>query len=208
MRTAPLLLALIATIASVFADDDTLRDLGTNAVPGEIAKWDGGDWRLAHDNVGVDTVVAGPGLAANSSNGTTTVSVTFGSSGTNSLVARHVEFIATRPPVGAVVAWCKSLPGVPQDLPSGWVECNGQTLDDAESPLNGQTIPPMNGTNDDNKRFLRGATASGGTGGSSSHGHGTRTVEGWVEHGAASVYNSGSSHIPPYYEVVWIMRVK
>lgn len=32
----------VALVAQCRADDDTLRDLGTNAVPGEVAKWDGG----------------------------------------------------------------------------------------------------------------------------------------------------------------------
>ncbi len=47
--TAAVLAAALA--AQCPADDDTLRDLGTNAVPGEVAKWDGAAWRLAHDDV-------------------------------------------------------------------------------------------------------------------------------------------------------------
>lgn len=61
-------------------------------------------------------------------------------------------------PIGGVVWWHKALSGVPSTLPWGWVECNGQTLSDAESPLNGQVIPDINGDG----RFIR-ANATSGT---------------------------------------------
>ena len=44
-------------------------------------------------------------------------------------------------------------------LPSGFVECNGQTLSDANSPFNGMVIPNLNGDN----RFLKGDSTSGTT---------------------------------------------
>jgi len=47
-------------------------------------------------------------------------------------------------PVGAVVAWHKSFPNTPA-LPSSFVECNGQTINDSDSPYNGQTAPDLNG---------------------------------------------------------------
>ena len=59
-------------------------------------------------------------------------------------------------PVGSIIAWYKSLTGVPA-LSGGWVECNGQTLNDAASLLNGQVIPNLNGA----ARFLRGGNTSG-----------------------------------------------
>lgn len=50
------------------------------------------------------------------------------------------------PPVGAIIAWHKSLSGTPALSAGGeWVECNGQLLSDAQSPYNGQTIPNLNG---------------------------------------------------------------
>lgn len=61
------------------------------------------------------------------------------------------------PPIGTVLAWHKSLTGVPATLPYGWIECNGQTLSDADSPLNGQVIPDMNG----DSQFIRGSNVSG-----------------------------------------------
>jgi len=49
-------------------------------------------------------------------------------------------------PVGGIVAWHQNLTGVPALPGSGeWVKCDGQTLADAASPLNGQVIPNLNG---------------------------------------------------------------
>lgn len=61
-------------------------------------------------------------------------------------------------PVGSIFAWLKSYTNTPA-LPSNWVECNGQTLSDADSVYNGQVIPDLNG----GARFLYGAASSGGT---------------------------------------------
>lgn len=66
-------------------------------------------------------------------------------------------------PIGTIVAWHESLAGVPS-LPTGWVRCNGQTLSDSLSPLNGQIIPNLNGQkNSWNSKgvFLRGSASSG-----------------------------------------------
>lgn len=117
-------------------------------------------------------------------------------------------------PVGGVIAWLKSYTNTPA-LPDGWVECNGQTLSDGDSVYNGQTIPNLNASGGGEKRFLRGSTTSGTTGGADS-----------VSTGAPSATsaNGTSGSTPPqvptdahthsvstlsaYYEVVWIMRVK
>ncbi len=64
-------------------------------------------------------------------------------------------------PVGSIVAWHKSLENTPE-LPDGWVECNGQTLNDPDSQYNTQTIPNLNAASGYNGgRFLRGGTTSG-----------------------------------------------
>jgi len=107
-------------------------------------------------------------------------------------------------PVGGVVAWMKSFPNTPA-LPGNFVECNGQVLNDSNSPFNGQTIPNLNGTN----RFLRGANSSGGMGGSLSTG-GPSGTSGGQGQGSTSHASPGHHHgfTPPYYEVVWIIRVK
>lgn len=46
-------------------------------------------------------------------------------------------------PIGGVIAWVNHLTGTPS-LPAGWVECNGGTISDSESPINGQSIPNLN----------------------------------------------------------------
>jgi len=59
-------------------------------------------------------------------------------------------------PIGSIIAWHKTLTDVPE-LPENWVECDGSVVADSESPLNGQTIPDLNGDG----RFLRGGNTSG-----------------------------------------------
>ncbi len=119
-------------------------------------------------------------------------------------------------PIGSFLPWHKSFANTPA-LPNGWVECNGQVLNDPRSPYNGQTIPNLNGDN----RFLRGNTTSGGTGGSTTHNHtgstgGQSGMQG-NNHSMHDIYLltgdhthgiSADGHLPPYLDVVWIMRVK
>jgi len=114
-------------------------------------------------------------------------------------------------PIGTVVAWLKSSTGTPA-LPTGWVECGGQTLSDGASPYNGQAIPNLNGGN----QFLRGNTTSSGTGGAATHAHSVTTTQTGSDlapdashfvDGTIITVNAASS-LPPYRDVVWIMRVK
>ena len=118
-------------------------------------------------------------------------------------------------PVGGIIAWVKSFANTPI-LPDGFVECNGQTLNDSESPFDGQDIPLLNGTDESDKLFLRGATTSGATGGTDTHCHylcvyydcfdlsyGDTYITCYVDY-----YTTTEYHIPPCYEVVWVMRVK
>ena len=119
-------------------------------------------------------------------------------------------------PIGGVVAWVKSFPNTPV-LPGSFVECNGQTLSDSNSPYNGQTIPNLNGASGGTQRFLRGSTTSGTTGGTETHTHtvgqgsyltsvtSTDHRSSTLDDGATT---SSASTIPSYHEVVWIMRVK
>lgn len=60
-------------------------------------------------------------------------------------------------PIGSIQAWHKDLNNVPSSLPGEWVECNGQTISDSDSPLDGVTLPDLNGE----ERFLRGNSTSG-----------------------------------------------
>lgn len=104
--------------------------------------------------------------------GRTTDTLTEGPTNLYFTAARAITALAPfMPPVGSILAWHKSLPGVPALLAGGYyVECNGQTLSDSESPLNGQVIPNLNGhasgANSPTigrkaQMFLRGATTSG-----------------------------------------------
>ena len=139
-------------------------------------------------------------------------------------------------PIGGIIPFHKDA-DAGLEVPDAYVECKGQTINDSESPLNGQTAPDLNNGN----RFLRGNTGTGATGGAEqvtisqsempNHNHNPR-----VYHGADNQYNhyrysgqnrtdemawtsqdmqsdnkgSDSAHEnrPPYFDVVYIMRVK
>lgn len=122
-------------------------------------------------------------------------------------------------PVGAIIPWLKSFTSVPTLL-DNYVECNGQSLSDAQSIFNGQTIPNLNGASAGTQRFLRGSSTSGTTGGAATHTHarGASDVAGFVPDSTDPVlliyapdgmYTfSNSNNLPQYYEVVYVMRVK
>jgi hypothetical protein len=124
-------------------------------------------------------------------------------------VQENFDFV--RPPVGGVISWLKDYTNTPA-LPSEWVECNGQTLNDEESPYHNQVIPDLNGSSG-TKRFLRGSTSSGSTGGSETHTHSLNTfgANGQTGGPSPSTINNvtgSTSTLPSYYEVVWIIRIK
>lgn len=118
-------------------------------------------------------------------------------------------------PIGSIFAWAKSIGSL--TLPDGFMECDGSTISDSESPLDGQTLPDLNGGN----RFLRGHDTNNNTGGSTTHFHTVDTggvvsdsSSGGSSNGEGQLYagesypTDASSHIPPYYDVVWVMRTK
>lgn len=115
------------------------------------------------------------------------------------------------PPIGSIVEWHASMTGVPASLPAGWVECNGQVLSDADSPLNGMTMPNLNGAADSSKRFLRGNSTSGGTGGAATHHHDSTKIGGSynLPHGYMGQDNTSTDTVlPPYADMRYIIRVK
>lgn len=84
----------------------------------------------------------------------------------NGLITSKIQVQNFLLPIGSIISWHKSLSGTPA-LPSNYVECNGQTLNDADSPYNGQVIPDLNGEN----RFLRGSSTSGDVSSTGLHSH-------------------------------------
>jgi len=107
-------------------------------------------------------------LAASGAISTTVTAVQVGiASSTTNLFVDIVQ--DDRDAVGTIKAWAKSLTGVPA-LSAFWVECDSRgALSDAESPINGQTVPNLNVAG----RYLKGATTSGTTAGTAgAHIHG------------------------------------
>jgi hypothetical protein len=123
-------------------------------------------------------------------------------------IARVGSKASATPPIGAIVAWLRSLAGVPSPLADGFLLCDGQHVDDPESPLNGEELPDLAASH----RYLRGAALSGGTGGSPAHEHTQPKdkMESPPGFGGFVFQNPYStvSNDPPYYEVVFIIRVK
>jgi hypothetical protein len=109
-------------------------------------------------------------------------------------------------PIGVVLPWFKDTPGVPA-LPDNFVECNGQPIDDSDSPLDGQMLPDLN---IGQGRFLRGALNSGGIGGIDSFGtaQADNAGVGTPQNFVTTDFSPGAMPFPPYTTVVWVMRVK
>ena len=106
-------------------------------------------------------------------------------------------------PVGVIVAWAKNLSGVP-GLPANYVECNGQTLSDISSPLNGKVIPDLNGKASGKGSLLSGSTGSGGT---NLHTHDyTDYWAGGTNPHTMTTHTKVANRSE--YQVVWIMRIK
>ena len=68
------------------------------------------------------------------------------------VIKQNQGFLSTLP-IGSIIAWHRDLLGENEykpELPPGWVRCDGQILDDKESPFNGCQIPNLNGNPDAN----------------------------------------------------------
>ena len=77
-----------------------------------------------------------------------------------SVVIKHRRGYLSTCPIGSIIAWHRDLMSDDDKklkLPIGWVTCNGQTIDDPESPFYNHLIHDLNGEG----RFLRGAKKSG-----------------------------------------------
>lgn len=98
-------------------------------------------------------------------------------------------------------------------VPTGsWKECNGGTVTDSESSMNGSTVPNLNGTGDTSRIFLRGTSSSvGSTGGNTTHAHslsGSSKGDGNGSPRWGKTTSSDADHIPPYFQVKYIIRIK
>jgi hypothetical protein len=70
-------------------------------------------------------------------------------------------------------------------LPDGWLECDGSTISDGDSPYNGATLPDING----DERFLRGYYISGANTNDSFQGH-HHTTERRTGSGSSTVFST------------------
>ena len=118
----------------------------------------------------------------------------------------RAELAATGVPIGGVIAWFKDTPGVPP-LPANFVECNGQVLADAASPLDGQLMPDIN---TGAQRFIRGGISSGGVGGIDAFA--TTLADnagiGLPQSFVTTDFSPGAQPFPPYVTAVYVIRVK
>jgi hypothetical protein len=113
-------------------------------------------------------------------------------------------------PIGGIVAWLKTFcfgTSAALLIPN-YLECNGQVVADGGSPFDGMALPDLNTTN----TFLRGNATSGGTGGAATHSHtlllATPPIHGGAPDGTYEPNTNAVSNIPPYMNVVWVIRIK
>ena len=129
-------------------------------------------------------------------------------------------------PIGTVKHILSNITGTPTyNKTAFWILCDGTTISDAESPLNGQPVPDLNGEG----RFLRSADTAGDEGGSDTMAHthlvsgntaqnagqqnfasaGT-TSSGLHTHGVSITSQAASNdeNRPPYHNAVAIIKIK
>lgn len=112
-------------------------------------------------------------------------------------------------PVGGVIQWAKDIAGVPS-LPANFQECDGTVI--SSGPMSGQNTPDYNSAN----AFPRGNTTSGGTGGATTHTHTVPATNLSYRNNLDASRNnyltnnqvtSADSHLPPYVDMVFVMRI-
>jgi len=138
---------------STVGENVTVATSAQTCTATQYSYWDGAQWRCRTDEQGITTLSAGTGITITGSGASRTIAV-----------QANQQFGVV--PIGTIVAWTNHLAGTPA-LPAGWVRCDGQTLSDAASPLNGRVLPNLNGggsaPNGAATRgyFLRGHSSSG-----------------------------------------------
>jgi hypothetical protein len=174
--------------------------------------WSGKDGKIAFYMQGWSFITPVEGVIAYGKD--TDIIYTYNGSAWAAATASAVGIV----PIGGVIAWLKSLGGTHTPaLTAQFVECNGQTLSDAASPYNGDTIPNLNGASAGTKRFLRGSSTSGATATNETHTHTITSATISTCSGASSGINpvtsvttpsGATSSLPSYYEVVYVLRIK
>lgn len=122
-------------------------------------------------------------------------------------------------PIGGIVAWLQDFTGTPA-LPKTYTICDGHAISDPDSPYNGKNTPDLK------YLYLMGGAVSGNSGGANTHVHTSGTLVNGrnlttvvATPGLTSVAADGHIHnitgntgsaasLPPYYSVVWVMRIK
>ncbi len=121
-------------------------------------------------------------------------------------LAAQLAVVSGLVPIGGIIPWFKDIPGVPA-LPANFVECNGQFLSDAASPLDGQLMPDIN---TGAQRFIRGSLSSGTVGGIDSFAtaQADNAGVGVPQNFVTTDFSPGAQPFPPYVTAVYVIRVK
>lgn len=122
-----------------------------------------------------------------------------------------------RDTVGTIKAYHKAMSGIPSNnFTAFWAECDGSTLSDSESPLDGVALPDLLTPSS----FLRGDETSGTVGGADTHTHAFTSGTPSALDGSGSGSASGSAvhthtgttdadtTVPKHMTVVWIIKKK
>lgn len=116
------------------------------------------------------------------------------------------------PPIGSIIPWHRDLNTNTVTIFDGWEPCNGQVLDDEESPYHGKTLPPLNGIQINECRFIRGSTTSGSLQGQTQpHSHSTNVPNNnpsTTNRFQVKVSVTSTTALPPYMNIIWVIRVK
>lgn len=147
MKKALVLLLLLSWSGAAFADEiGTPTNIFNDGEPADATKMNQNfDEVYQHVNDFDQFVSVNPAAKT----------VTIGKAGTTLITQSPISTRGSAP-IGTIMAISKSLSSGLVDLQGQWAPCNGQLLSDPGSPMNGKTLPNLNGS----KLFLRG-TKSG-----------------------------------------------
>jgi len=120
----------------------------------------------------------------------------------------HTDLNTIRSFLGEIRMFALSMSGAgtkAQLQTAGWAICDGTTA--TAQGIASADITSV--TPDFQSKFSRGSDdeSSGTTGGAVSHNHGSEDGSGWDNNGGGATM-SQASNLPPYYEIVFFMKVK